>query len=63
MVAELKQGDQRRRDREAQVQEQHELVSPSGGRPRLERQLCSSRALWAVGRGGNSLRAGESWGV
>lgn len=40
VVAELKQGDQRRRDREAQVQEQHELVSPSGGRPRLEWRLC-----------------------
>lgn len=28
LVAELKQGDQRRKDREAQMQEQHELVSP-----------------------------------
>lgn len=27
LVAELKQGDQRRKDREAQMQEQHELVS------------------------------------
>ena len=28
LVAELKLGDQRRKDREAQLQEQHELVSP-----------------------------------
>lgn len=52
MVAELKQGDQRRRDREAQVQEQHELVSPSGGWPRLERRLCSSSALGPCGQWG-----------
>lgn len=36
VVAELKQGDQRRKDREAQVQEQHELVSPLGRWPWLE---------------------------
>ena len=29
LVAELKQGDQRLKDKEAQMQEQHELVSPS----------------------------------
>ena len=51
-MAELKQGDQRRRDREAQVQEQHELVSPSGGWPRLEWRLCSSSALGPCGRWG-----------
>lgn len=28
LVSELKLGDQRRKDREAQLQEQHELVSP-----------------------------------
>lgn len=33
VVAELKQRDQRRKDREAQVQEQHELVSLSARWP------------------------------
>lgn len=38
-MAELKQGDRRLKEREVQMQEQHELVSPWGQRPGARRPL------------------------